>query len=89
VALNTINQQNSLRCYTCKDGVKLKKSQRALHMWRRGDGVFSRKKNRMIKRPIKYTIKNNNAANYIERFNIPTVLAMFMLCSQHLMIHAT
>jgi hypothetical protein len=54
-----------------------------------GTEFFFRKKNRMIKRPIKYTIKNNNVANYIERFNIPTVLAMFMLCSQHLMIHAT
>jgi len=32
------------------------------------------------KRPYKYicTKKNNNAANYIEKFNIPTVLmAMF------------
>jgi hypothetical protein len=53
--------------------VKLTSSQSTLH-------ATQRREDKILEEKIKYR-KHNNAANYIERFNIPTVLmAMFTVC---------
>ena len=64
----------SLRCYTwCKDGVKRKQSQSALHSTWNGERrtYFLREKKSSASINAENT---NNAPNSVERFKVPTVL---------------
>ena len=60
------NYWGSLSYYSCKDGVKLKEYQSALHpTWRREGEILGKKEEIRLN---KYRGGNSNAANYIERF---------------------
>ena len=72
----------SLRCYSwCKDGVKRKQSQSALHSTWNGERrtYFLREKKSSVSINVG---KTNNAPNNVERFKVPTVLmVMFSMCN--------